>query len=126
MAVQRSMEELDNRIQAFIKAKATAIHPSVHWRFRGAVLRTMDRRRAGALDAHLEMEPIVFTDVYPLYALADIRSSSTIRAQAIQADLRAQLRLAHDLVEAAHAARALPALHELGYRIDQHRVTIEG
>jgi GAF domain-containing protein len=126
MAVQRSMEELDNRIQAFIKAKATAIHPSVDWRFRRAVLRTMDRRRAGALDAHLEMEPIVFTDVYPLYALADIRGSSTIRAHAIQADLRAQLHLAHDVVESAHAAKALPALHELGYRIGQHRVTIEG
>jgi len=126
MAVQRSMEELDNRVQAFIKAKATAIHPSVDWRFRRAVLKTMDRRREGALDAHLEMEPIVFPDVYPLYALADIRGSSTLRAHAIQADLGAQLRLAHDVVESAHAARALPALHELVYRIGRHRETIEG
>ena len=30
---------VDNRIQAFIKAKSTAIHPSVDWRFRTAVLR---------------------------------------------------------------------------------------
>ena len=126
MAVQRSMEELDNRVQAFIKAKATAIHPSVDWRFRRAVLKTMDRRREGALDAHLEMEPIVFPDVYPLYALADIRGSSTLRAHAIQADLGAQLRLAHDVVESAHTARALPALHELVYRIGRHRETIEG
>jgi GAF domain-containing protein len=125
MAVQRSMEELDNRIQAFIKARATAIHPSVDWRFRRAVLHTMDRRRQSGLDAQLEMEPIVFPDVYPLYALSDIRSSSTLRAQAIQADLRAQLRLAHDVVESAHAARPLPALHELAYRVGQHRRAIE-
>jgi GAF domain-containing protein len=126
MAVQRSVEELDNRIQAFIKAKATAIHPSVDWRFRQAVLRTMDRRRAGGLDVHLDMEPIVFSDVYPLYALSDIRSSSTLRAEAIQADLRSQLELAHDVVQAAHAVKALPALHELAYRIGQYRTAIEG
>ncbi|HMH48938.1 MAG TPA: GAF domain-containing protein [Candidatus Acidoferrum sp.] len=126
MAVQRSVEELDNRIQAFIKAKATAIHPSVDWRFRQAALRTMDRRRAGGLDVHLDMEPIVFSDVYPLYALSDIRSSSTLRAEAIQADLRSQLQIAHDVVQAAHAAKALPALHELIYRIGQYRTAIEG
>src|SRR5262249_23822685 len=107
-------------------AKATAIHPSVDWRFRQAVLRTMDRRRTGGLDVHLDMEPIVFSDVYPLYALSDIRGSSTLRAGAIQADLRAQLQLAHDVVQAAHAARPLPALHELTYRIGQYRQAIEG
>ena len=125
MAVQRSMEELDNRIQAFIKAKATAIHPSVDWRFRQAVLRTMDRRRVGGLDAHLEMEPIVFADVYPLYALSDIRGSSTLRASAIQADLLSQIRLARKVVESAHAAHALPALHELLYRLTRHETKIE-
>src|SRR5256886_12719098 len=34
MAVQRSMEELNNRIQAVIKEKCTAIHPVVEWRHR--------------------------------------------------------------------------------------------
>ena len=126
MAVQRSVEELDNRIQAFIKAKATAIHPSVDWRFRQAVLRTMDRRRAGGLDVHLDMEPIVFSDVYPLYALSDIRGSSTLRADAIRTDLLTQLQHARDVVETAHAVKPLPALHELAYRIGRHRTAIEG
>jgi hypothetical protein len=125
MAVQRSMEELDNRIEAFIKAKATAIHPSVDWRFRQAVLRTLDRQREHGLDAQIEMEPIVFPDVYPLYALSDIRGSSIQRALAIQADLLAQIERAHDVIESAHGAKALPALHELLYRVDKHRATIE-
>src|SRR5204862_443293 len=38
MAVKRSVDELHSRIQAFIKEKATAIHPVVEWRFRQAVL----------------------------------------------------------------------------------------
>jgi GAF domain-containing protein len=43
MAVQRSMEELNARIQAFIKEKCTAIHPVVEWRFR-VVLKGMDNQ----------------------------------------------------------------------------------
>ena len=45
-----------------------------------------------------ELEPIVFSEVYPLYALSDIRGSSTQRARAIQADLLGQLRLAREVV----------------------------
>src|SRR5262245_17172557 len=45
MAVQRSVEELDTRIQALIKEKCTAIHPVVEWRFRKAVLNSIERQR---------------------------------------------------------------------------------
>jgi hypothetical protein len=117
MAVQRSMEELNARIQTQIKERFTAIHPVVEWRFRKAVLDGLER--AGDAAA-AELEPIVFADVHPLYALSDIRGSSTQRARAIQADLLAQLRLARDVVEAAYQARRLPALDQLRYRIDQH------
>jgi len=54
------------------------------------------------------MEPIVFSDVYPLYALSDIRGSSTLRADAIRTDLLTQLQLARDVVETAHAVKPLP------------------
>ncbi|MBI1846984.1 MAG: GAF domain-containing protein [Candidatus Rokubacteria bacterium] len=43
MAVQRSMEELNARIQTEIKERFTAIHPTVEWRFRKAVLDSMER-----------------------------------------------------------------------------------
>jgi hypothetical protein len=116
------MEELNARIQTQIKEKFTAIHPVVEWRFRKAVLDGLERH--GTL-AGLELEPIVFENVYPLYALSDIRGSSTQRVVAIQTDLRTQLQLARDVIEAAHQARHLPALDELLYRIDKHAAQIE-
>ena len=125
MAVQRSIEELNTRVQAFIKEKCTAIHPTVEWRFRKAVLATIERRQDNALDAQKEMEPIVFPDVFPLYALADIRGSSTQRAIAIQADLLAQLRLAAAVIDQAHRDKLLPALDELRYRIARRTAQIE-
>ena len=125
MAVQRSVEELNSRVQALIKEKCTAIHPTVEWRFRKAVLNSIERHRAGSLNVGTEMEPIVFEGVQPLYGLADIRGSSVQRVFAIQADLLAQLRLAAAVVQAAGKARPLPALDELGYRIDKHVAQIE-
>jgi hypothetical protein len=125
MAVQRSMEELNSRIQAFIKEKCTAIHPVVEWRFRKAVLKGIESRTERADDAGVELEPIVFERIYPLYALADIRGSSTQRSLAIQADLLTQLRLARDVIRWAHDARPLPGLHELLYRIDKAAAKIE-
>jgi hypothetical protein len=125
MAVQRSMEELNARIQAFIKEKCTAIHPVVEWRFRKAVLKGMDNQPEDADDSVVEMEPIVFERIYPLYALSDIRGSSTQRSLAIQADLLTQLRLARDVIRWAHDARPLPGLHELLYRIDKHSTKIQ-
>jgi hypothetical protein len=124
MAVNRSLEELEARIQAFIKEKCTAIHPSVEWRFRRAVLEGIERQRMGAATA-LEMEPIVFEDVYPLYGLSDFRGSSTQRALAVQADLLAQLGLARDVMRTAHQARPLPALDELAYRTEKYLAEVE-
>jgi hypothetical protein len=63
--------------------------------------------------------------VFPLYALSDIRGSSTRRALAIQADLLAQLSLARSVVRAAYSARPRPALDELAYRIDKHAAHVE-
>jgi len=125
MAVQRSVEELDTRVQAMIKEKCTAIHPVVEWRFRKAVFNTIERKSESVSDAAAEMEPIVFENVYPLYGLADIRGSSVQRGVAIQADLLTQLRLAADVLRAACEARSLPALDELRYRIDKRIAQIQ-
>src|SRR5262249_17843 len=125
MAVQRSVDELDARIQALIKEKCTAIHPVVEWRFRKAVLNGIERQGTSVPEGGAEMEPIVFEGVHPLYGLADIRGSSVQRNLAIQADLLTQLGLAAAVVEAARETRFLPALDELGYRIAKHITQIE-
>jgi GAF domain-containing protein len=121
MAVQRSMDELNSRIQTEIKERFTAIHPVVEWRFRKAVLDELERDDTVS---GVELQPIVFEHVQPLYALSDIRGSSVQRGLAIQSDLLAQLRLARDVIEAAYAARRLPALDHLRYRIDEHLAQI--
>src|SRR3989475_8549699 len=55
----RSMEELNNRIQALIKEKCTAIHPVVEWRFRRAVLKS-DRKSTRLNSSHSQISYAVF------------------------------------------------------------------
>ena len=124
MAVKRGIDELDTRVQAVIKEKCTAIHPVVEWRFRQAVFNSLEQQEESDARA-LEIEPIVFRDVHPLYALADIRGSSTHRAWAIQADLSAQLGLARDVLEAAHRARPMHILDHLRHRVTRHAEAVE-
>ena len=122
MAVRRSLDELEARVQAVIKEKCTSIHPSVEWRFRRAVLDSIEDHEG---EEAPELEPIVFRDIYPLYAATDIRGSSVQRSLAVQADLGVHLRLALDVVEAARAVRPLPVLDEMSYRIERHARQIE-
>ena len=122
MAVRRGLDELEARVQAVIKEKCTAIHPSVEWRFRQAVLDSIEDSKEGAAT---ELDPIVFRNVYPLYAATDIRGSSTQRNFAVQADLGAHLRLALGVLDAARSARGLPVLDEIAYRVERHAQQIE-
>jgi GAF domain-containing protein len=116
-AIHYDQEQREDRLQSVIKRQYTAIHPSVEWRFRDAAQRYIE---ALSTDARAEVEDVVFEGVYPLYGLSDIRGSSTHRVEAIQADLVSQLELALDVVKAAKEARPLPALDELGFRIENH------
>ncbi len=95
MALNRALDELDNRVEAIIKEKCTAVHPAVEWMFQKNVFRHLERLHNGEAS---ELEPIVFRDVYPLYAVADIRGSSEARRAAMQQDLVQHLELASDVV----------------------------
>jgi 5-methylcytosine-specific restriction endonuclease McrA len=66
------------------------IHPAVEWRF----VQEAERRSWG-----LQQETIVFTEVYPLFGISDIRGSSDERNRAIQTDLLEQFRLALAIVD---------------------------
>jgi hypothetical protein len=122
MAVQRSMDELDTRIQAVIKEQCTAIHPAVEWRFRQAAMRWGEQRQRGAL---VEMEPIVFDEIYPLYGLSDIRGSSMHRNTAIQADLVTHLELARDILQLGYASSPLPLFTALSFHACRHIAHLE-
>lgn len=116
VAIQRSIEERENRIDAIIMEKFTAIHSSVQWRFQEAAENFLKSREKGKAD--LELEPIVFEDVYPLYGMADIRDSSVHRNMAIQADLTTQLELAQKIILKVKALKQFPILEEINFRIE--------
>jgi hypothetical protein len=80
------------------------IHPSVEWRF----LQEAERRSLG-----LPAEPIVFAEVYPMYAISEVRSSASERNLAIQTDLLEQFNLALAVVEAARQERQIGFLEQL-------------
>ena len=115
-AMKRMLDDRETRIQAVIKQQYTAIHPAVEWRFRKAARHYIDLTEDGE---YTPPEPIVFPEVYPLYGLSDVRSSSTHRSDAIQSDLLEQLALARAVVDAAHRERALPVLAELQHRLER-------
>jgi hypothetical protein len=114
LAVKRALDETDHQIHSVIKQKCTAVHPAVEWRFHEAAFHHLDRLRMGQVS---DLEPIVFRDVYPLYAVSDIRGSSDARNRAVQSDLEEQLGLAHKVIRLAKEARPMPILEELGQRL---------
>ncbi|MGB2907476.1 MAG: GAF domain-containing protein, partial [Candidatus Aminicenantaceae bacterium] len=121
MALNRGMEELNHRVQAIIKEKCTAIHPTVEWRFQKAALNYMERQD----ETSSGLEPIVFPNVFPLYGASDIRGSSEYRNAAIQSDLIDHLKMTKEIVQLADGYRHLPILDALTYRIDKNIREIE-
>ncbi len=118
VAVKRNAEDLETRIQAVIKEKFTAIHPTMEWRFNDAARRLLTQQEDGNRSA--EMEPIVFEDVYPLHGSCDIRGSSTARNEAVQGDLIEHLTLARQVLKKASEYQALPILDELKFYVTKN------
>ncbi len=116
LALNRSLEQLDQRIQTVIKEECTAIHPSVEWRFQKAALNYIQSREEGVTG----LEPIIFEQVYPLFGVTDIKTSSEHRNAAIQADLIEHFNLAKEILLLAHQHRELPILPSFVHRIDKH------
>jgi len=115
IAVQRTSDELKNKIEATIKEECTAIHPSVEWRFQKAAGNLLAKKE---LDDLAQMEEIVFREVHPLYGATDVRHSSVIRNQTIQDDLVEQLELAKNVLRQAYLDRKMPIYDQLIYKID--------
>lgn len=123
LAIHRGMEELEDRVQAIIKEQYTSIHPAVEWRFREAARDFISQEQAENVNA--QADSIVFNDVYPLYGLSDIRGSSDVRNQSIQADLVKQLELAHAVLIEAQKYRPLHVIDEMSYQLAVYAADIE-
>lgn len=117
MAVQRSREEVDNSIEAIIRERYTALHPSVEWRFIQSAFAVMSAQERG--ESVQQDESIVFKEVYPLYGQADIVSSSTKRNESIQADLQTELGMARKVLERSLSVQALPLVRQTMLHIDR-------
>jgi hypothetical protein len=123
VSLKRALDELDTNIQTIIKEKCTAVHPSVEWKFQSAVFSHLERLRSGAQS---ELEPIVFRNVYPLYAATDIRGSSELRNSAISDDLKEHLHMALEIVDLASRSKEMEILGELSYGIRKQLDSING
>lgn len=100
LAVQRSLETIDHRVDRMMKESFTAIHEAVEWRFKEQAL--------GIVRGVAASEDIVFADVYPLFGSSDVRHSTVTRNLATQADMKEQLSLSLAVLQSANQKSDLP------------------
>lgn len=93
---QRFMLDMENMISNFIQHQFTSIHQSVRWKFEEVATKFEVQKNLPGFKGIID--PIVFSDIYPLYGQADIVSSSTLRNASIRADLTENLQLVLDLM----------------------------
>jgi hypothetical protein len=116
-AMKRLQNEQQNEVEAIIRQKCTAIHPTVAWRFTEAAENLLETTKPG-MTSVATMEDIIFKEVYPLYGQADIQDSSSSRNRAIQADLISQLSLAKTILDLAAKKFSLPVYKDLQFRTE--------
>ncbi|WGF92239.1 GAF domain-containing protein [Aequorivita marisscotiae] len=95
-SVVRSKENLENELELIIQEECTAIHSSVHWKFRQEAKRYLNSKNEGNANYFRE---IVFQDVFPLYGQTDIKGSSEARNEATKQDLMLQLQYIDELLQ---------------------------
>lgn len=116
LALNRQAEVLDQKIKSIIRKNFTAIHPVVEWKFDEIALDYVLEEEEGE---HPEIKPIVFNDVYPLYAAVDVKNSSVERNNAIHDDFQVQLASAKKVLQKAKEVHFLPLLDRLIDQIEE-------
>ncbi len=120
LAIRRSQEEWDDKIRSIIQEEFTAIHPTVEWRFRETASQILNNTEETP-----SIEPIVFSDIVPIYGASDIRGSSLERNIAIQSDLTEQLEMAYAILQKEKLIREIPLLSDISYKIGKNLRTIK-
>ncbi|MCB9297571.1 MAG: GAF domain-containing protein [Lewinellaceae bacterium] len=117
LAIERRREELNNEVEAIIREQYTTLHPSVEWQFLENAFALLEERSKGRKGT---ARPIVFKEVYPLYAQADIVNSSNIRNAAIQADLLDNLRRLEKALLAISGLLPFPIVEQFLFRAREY------
>ncbi len=118
LGTNRWMEELDNQINLFIQQQYTSIHPSVEWKF----TEVSKNYLMGKIfkNENVLLESVVFKDIYPLYAQADIVGSSTIRNKSIESDLIDNLEKVGKIIKACRKNLAFDLLDVYSSKVEEN------
>ncbi len=110
-------KSFDDGINTLIKNKFTSLQPSVEWRFNEIAWQHIVHNPKGGDD--VEVENIVFPQVYPLYGAVDIRNSSVERNVAFRKDYQSQLAATRSLLKETAKGISLPLLERLQFNCDE-------
>lgn len=120
--VRQEKERKENEIELLIQDECTAIHPSVHWKFKREAEKVLQSRTT---DAPLAFQEITFENVYPLYGQIDIKGSATARNEATKRDLVLQLKLVRKIIEKVFAIDKLPIYEQIIFEIRRFQDAIK-
>jgi hypothetical protein len=118
LAAQRYMEESLNILESTIQENYTSLHPTIKWRFDRAAI-NFNRQKVDGVEKPV-LEDISFDGIYPIYAQADIKGSSTARNSAIQEDLEIQLNLVIETFEKILNIQDYPIYKKLIFRVESY------
>ena len=122
-AVERSINEEENLIEAIIQQECTSIHPSVYWKFRKAAKKFLLDKQV--LGSNANFSKLVFKDVYPLFGQIDVKGSSDARNQATQKDLVLQLTLVEKIIESIPEHLNLPIYNQILFQVQAFKKDIK-
>lgn len=122
IAAKRQAIELENQIKAKMQEEFTAIHPSVEWKFEQVATEMLNAELG---NQKVKKRPLVFREVYPLFGVCDVKSSSTLRNDAIRHDLLEQIDMLSQVLEQVKRIRPLPVLDYLKYNLNGFREDVE-
>ncbi len=121
--LRRSRQEIDNEVEAIIRDKYTALHPSVEWKFVDAAFKLIARRKKEG--EHAMIDPIIFKDVFPLYGQADIVGSTNARNNAIQEDFVDNLCRIRNILKRLSPQSTFPIIESLKVRVEDELEQLE-
>ncbi len=122
MTANQFIEQRKIKMEAIIQEECTTIHPSVKWKFEKEAFNYLSQKNRG-IEAHFQ--DIVFKDIYPFFGQLDIRSSSTLRNRAVEADLGKQLNGVLKVLDLAIESKGLPIYQEMRHRVRTYKRELE-